>query len=215
MSKEGFGTIFGLAVFAAFLGFLSSRFDSTALIVLFIVNIILIGFCIYFFRDPKRIPPDDPFAIISPADGKVVEIAKVIEHEYIEGEATRISIFLSVFNVHVNYVPFAGIVDYVRYNKGTFHPAFRDKASDLNEHTFIGINTKFGKLVFKQIAGVLARRIICNLRQDDTVKTAQKCGIIKFGSRVDVFLPDWATLSVNVGDKLSAGKSVIGKVNEK
>lgn len=215
MSKEGIGTIIGLFLFAVLLGYVGFRFRNTPMIVLFGINIALLVLSVYFFRDPERHPPDDPRAIVSPSDGKVIDVIEMTEPEFIEGKATRIAIFLSIFDVHVNYVPYEGVVEYLRYNRGKFHPAYSDKASQENEHTVIGLETEHGKLLFKQMAGIAARRVVCHLRMGDHVKTGQKFGIIKFGSRMEVFIPSWATVTVKRGDRLRAGESVIAMVNEK
>jgi len=215
VSTEGTGTIIGLVVFAALLGYLGFHFHNNVIIVLFYLNVILVGFSFYFFRDPKRTPPDDPNVIVSPADGKVIEIVEMDEPEFIEGKATRVAIFLSLFDVHINYVPYEGVVEYLRYNKGKFHPAYSDKASNENEHAIIGLETKYGKLLFKQMAGIAARRVVCRLKMGEHVTTGQKFGIIKFGSRMEVYIPDWAQVTVKKGDRLRAGESVIARVNEK
>jgi phosphatidylserine decarboxylase len=204
-----------LFIFALLVGLSGLFFHNLAMYILASVTTILLIFCIYFFRDPKRTPPPDRYAIVAPADGKIIDISRQDEPEYIGGDSWKISIFLSVFDVHVNYIPLAGLVDYLRYSKGKFHAAFKDKASSLNEHTFIGIRSEYGKYVLKQIAGVLARRIVCHIRQDDAVQTGQKFGMIKFGSRVDLFLPGWATVLITVGDRVRAGESIIGKANAK
>lgn len=215
LSKEGFAATTLLFIFALLVGLSGLYFHNTAMYILAGITTILLIFSLYFFRDPKRTPPGDRHAIVAPADGKIIEITRQNEPEYIGGDAWKISIFLSIFDVHVNYIPLAGLVDYLRYNKGKFHAAFKDKASSLNEHTFIGIRSEYGKYAFKQIAGVLARRIVCDIRQDHSVRTGQKFGMIKFGSRVDLFLPGWATILVKEGDRLRAGESIIGKANAK
>ena len=212
MSKEGIGTIAGLSIFTVFIFILGFRLEHTGLIVLAIILFILTAFSLYFFRDPQRLPPTNPDAIVAPADGKIIEIVEKDEPEYLEGKAKRISIFLSLFDIHVNYIPYSGNIDYLRYAKGKFHKAFLDKASELNEHTIIGLETPHGKLVFKQIAGILARRIICRLKMDETVITGQKFGIIKFGSRAEVYIPEWAEITVTLGERVRAGETTIAKV---
>lgn len=182
---------------------------------LFWMDVLLLGLMCYFFRDPLRYPPINPKAIVSPADGRVVGIEIINEPLFVNDMVNRISIFLSVLDVHVNYVPFNGKVEYVRFNRGEFHPANKPEAGEKNEHTFIGIQTKFGRMAVKQAAGILARRVVCYLREGDKVERGQKLGIIKFGSRMEVFLPSWAQVSVKIGDKVIAGESVIGLVNEK
>jgi phosphatidylserine decarboxylase len=202
-------------MFGLLFGFLALEHHSKFMGLLFLLDVFILAMMFYFFRDPQRFPPISPKAIVSPADGRVIAIEIVNEPLFVNEMVNKISIFLSVFDVHVNYVPFDGKVEYVRYNRGDFHPAGKPEASEKNAHTFIGIQTKFGRMAVKQAAGILARRIVCYLREGDKVERSQKLGIIKFGSRMEVFLPSWAQVIVKVGDKVIAGESIIGLVNEK
>jgi phosphatidylserine decarboxylase len=215
LSKEGFGIIFFVFIFALLFGILALQHHSKLLGLLFWMDVIVLGLMFYFFRDPQRFPPINPKAIVSPADGHVIAIEVTKEPIFVNDMVNKVSIFLSVLDVHVNYVPFDGKVEYVRFNRGDYHPAGKPEASEKNAHTFIGIQTKYGRMAVKQAAGILARRIVCYLREGDKVERGQKLGIIKFGSRMEVFLPSWAQVTVKVGDKLYAGESVIGTVNEK
>lgn len=151
-----------------------------------------------FFRDPPRRVPDDSRLILSPADGRVVEI-----------DDQRISIFLSVFDVHVNRSPVAGRISGITYSPGSFLPAFRDKASDLNESNLIDFETERGMLAVKQIAGLIARRIRCWKSPGEQVRQGEKIGFITFGSRVDLYIPMDADIKVAVGDKVRGGLSVM------
>jgi phosphatidylserine decarboxylase len=160
-----------------------------------------------FFRDPPRRVPTDPSLILSPADGKVVEIAP--ETGGPSPGTKRVSIFLSVFNVHVNRAPAAGRVTDVVYTPGSFLPAFREKASTLNESNLISMETSRGPLQVRQIAGLIARRIRCWKSPGDAVNQGEKIGFITFGSRVDLFVPAAATLKVSVGDRVRGGTSVV------
>jgi phosphatidylserine decarboxylase len=160
-----------------------------------------------FFRDPRRDVPADPRLILSPADGRVVGIER--EREGTAGETRRVSIFLSVFNVHVNRSPVEGIVADIRYSPGAFLPAFREKASALNEQNLISLDTQRGPMAVKQIAGLIARRIRCWKRPGDRVAQGEKIGFITFGSRVDLFLPPEAEMRVSVGDRVKGGTSVV------
>lgn len=214
MSKEGFGIVFTLAFFSVFLGALGYFRNSPLLLILAGIAFLLFVFTIYFFRDPKRVPPTDPNVIVSPSDGTVIEIVECQEKEYIEGTVTRISIFLSLLNVHVNYVPYSGIVDFLKYERGKFFKADTEDAVEQNAHTLIGLQTEHGKLAFRQSVGFVARRIVCHLRYGNEVKTGQKFGIMKFGSRMDIYLPGWAKTKVKVGDKLTGAESIIGEVVE-
>src|SRR5574337_1092399 len=150
-----------------------------------IVALVLLGFTVNFFRDPNRVTPAGSNLVISPADGKVIVVKKIQEQEYFHLEVTQISIFMSPLNVHVNRNPISGAVQHLRYVKGEYFAAFEDKASEKNEQMIIGIEGERGKVLFKQIAGFVARRIVCTLHVGDTVKAGDRFGMIKFGSRVD------------------------------
>ena len=162
-----------------------------------------------FFRDPERCIPNEPNVVVSPADGKITEI--VTEKEPISGQlCTRITIFLSVFNVHVNRVPIEGVIRDIRYNPGKFLAAFNPKASMDNEQNVILINNGKTYVFVKQIAGLIARRIVCWPKKGDYYESGQRYGLIRFGSRVDILLPETTKLSVACGDTVSGGKSIIG-----
>jgi len=166
-------------------------------------------FVTWFFRDPERHIPNEPNVIVSPADGKITEI--VTEKEPINGElCKRVTIFLSVFNVHVNRVPIAGTIEEIRYNPGKFLAAFNPKASMDNEQNIILINNGKTHVFVKQIAGLIARRIVCWPKKGDYYELGQRYGLIRFGSRVDILLPETTKLSVTCGDNVSGGKSIIG-----
>ena len=165
-----------------------------------------------FFRDPERSIPNDPNVIVSPADGKVTEI--VTETEPINGKSCkRVTIFLSVFNVHINRVPIAGTIEEIRYNPGKFLAAFNPKASIDNEQNIILINNGKTHVLVKQIAGLIARRIVCWPKKGDYYESGQRYGLIRFGSRVDILLPENTKLSVVCGDHVSGGSSIIGYLN--
>ena len=166
-------------------------------------------FITWFFRDPERSIPDEPNVVVSPADGKVTEI--VTEKEPINGETCkRVTIFLSVFNVHVNRVPIGGTIEDIRYNPGKFLAAFNPKASMDNEQNIILINNGKTNVLVKQIAGLIARRIVCWPNKGDQYQPGQRYGLIRFGSRVDILLPENIKLSVVCGDIVSGGQSIIG-----
>jgi phosphatidylserine decarboxylase len=172
--------------------------------------VILAAFCFNFFRDPDRTVPEGPVAV-SPADGKVVAVAPA------KNGGNRISIFLNVFDVHVNRTPIAGKVACITYKKGDFLVASKPEASSANEQNVITVDGVVGgrqtRVVFSQIAGLIARRIICYKKPGDVVETAERVGLIKFGSRVDVTLgPEWE-VTVQAGQRVSAGSSVIAKVS--
>jgi phosphatidylserine decarboxylase len=209
MNREGIPTVLGLlAISILLLGF-GLSFDFVLIVLLAALFFLFSAFSIYFFRDPIRTPPSGENVVASPCDGKVIEIEEMIESEFVEGKALKISIFMSVFNVHVNYVPFAGKVDYMRYNRGQFFRADNPKASMHNVSITTGLLTEHGKLAFKQVTGMVARRLVNHLRMGDEVATGQKFGIIKFGSRMDIFLPLNAEPAVKIGDKVRAGETII------
>lgn len=171
------------------------------------------AFSLYFFRNPLRQPTDDPKAIVSPADGRVVSICEVVEGDFARKNMRRVSIFMSPLNVHVNRVPVAGTVKGVRYYPGKFLVASTDKASTDNERNVMAIETPDGQpVVFTQIAGWLARRILCYIRPGDVVGRGDRCGIIRFGSRVDVFIPLEAELAVAKNQTVRAGETIIGRL---
>ena len=166
-------------------------------------------FATNFFRDPNRVTPKDDNLVIAPADGKVIIVKEVEQSEYIEGTAIQVSIFMSPLNVHVNRNPITGIVKHLRYAEGEFFAAYADKASEKNEQMIIGMENGYGKVLFKQIAGFVARRVVCELEQDQSVVAGERFGMIKFGSRVDIFFRPDADVKVSVGDMTSAGESVL------
>ncbi|MBI2087400.1 MAG: phosphatidylserine decarboxylase family protein [Deltaproteobacteria bacterium] len=165
-----------------------------------------------FFRDPERIPPVGEGLILSPADGKVVSIKKIESSGISEGGETRISVFLSPLDVHINRSPVRGLVEEVKYHKGRFFAAFREEASDDNERNELRIVDPQGqRLRVVQIAGVLARRIVCYVKPGDHLERGQKLGMIMFGSRVDLFVPKGSRVDVVQGQKVKGGLSVIGR----
>ena len=171
-------------------------------------------FVIWFFRDPERFTPDAADAVISPADGKVIYAGNWKDTPFEKGDFVKISIFMSVFNVHVNRVPCDGNVVDVMYHPGRFFSANLDKASEENERNAIKLETSGGDVIcFVQIAGLIARRIISELVPGNNVVRGERFGMIRFGSRVDVYLPHNVKPSVSVGDKVSAGVSVLGYFN--
>ncbi len=169
------------------------------------------GFILFFFRDPKRDILHNPSGIISPSDGKVVNVEKISEKTYFKDAVYRVSIFLNIFNVHINYSPVSGKVEYVHYSKGKFSCAGFRKASEVNENNTIGIRNLNDRILVRQIAGMVARRIVCSVKEGNSVEAGQKIGMIKFGSRVDLFLPTEYIIKVKVGDKVKGGLSVIAE----
>jgi phosphatidylserine decarboxylase len=172
------------------------------------VGLVLIACVAFFFRDPERVIPQTPGAIVSPADGRVMEIVS-------EGEQTcRLSIFLSVLNVHVNRAPYDGKVRAVSYTPGKFLAAYRQEASIVNEANSITIEGQGREFVVKQIAGIPARRIVCRVQPGDMLAKGQRYGLIRFGSRTDVVMPRDAEVTVQVGDTVKGGESIIAFLKE-
>jgi len=169
-------------------------------------------FVLFFFRDPERAVPEGKGVVVSPADGRVIVIKDIYEPDYLRQDVKQISIFLSVFNVHVNRVPVSGTVETVRYNPGKFLVASVDKASLDNEQTGMVISDGKYKVLVKQIAGLIARRIVCYAKTGDTVTAGERYGLIRFGSRVDIFLPKDTELLVKVGDRIKGSRDVIGVI---
>ncbi len=171
------------------------------------IPVILLGaFCVWFFRDPERQIPSDPGAIVSPGDGKVTDVAIV----NLEGAPrARISIFLNVFNVHVNRSPIAGVIRDVTYQRGKFLNAMATNSAEENEQNIVTVEGDGRTVVFKQIAGLIARRIVFNLKAGDTVARGQRVGLIKFGSRVDIVFDSDAAIQVKLGDHVKGGSSIL------
>jgi phosphatidylserine decarboxylase len=167
-------------------------------------------FVLFFFRDPERSVPAGQGVVVSPADGKVIVVKDVYEPDYLKQDVKQISIFLSIFNVHVNRAPVEGAVELVKYNPGKFHVASADKASLDNEQTAMVITNGRRKILVKQIAGLIARRIVCYAKPGDALTRGERYGLIRFGSRVDLFLPKDAEIKVKVGDRVTGAQDVIG-----
>ncbi len=203
VASEGWPFIIPLAIVTALLFALGWK--NTA-----VVSLALTLFVLYFFRDPERTVPQGAGAVVSPADGRVIVVKDIFEPTYLKQEVKQISIFLSVFNVHVNRSPISGTVETVKYNPGKFHVASVDKASLDNEQTAMVISDGKHKVLVKQIAGLIARRIVCYAEPGDAIRTGERYGLIRFGSRVDIFLPKDADLKVKVGDRVKGARDVIG-----
>jgi len=171
------------------------------------------AFILAFFRDPERFTPADENSLVSPADGKIIIVDQVEDEKFTGKKVHRISIFMNVFNVHVNRVPFKGSVEKIIYTPGKFYSADSDKGGLENEYCCTLISTESGKkIAFVQIAGLIARRIICWLEPGDSVVKGRRFGLIRFGSRVDLYLPIDTDITVKVGDKVRAGETILGYV---
>jgi phosphatidylserine decarboxylase len=200
MVKDGYWYGLGLAVVAGAIWYLTGFWP------LVVPPVLLAMFFLWFFRDPPRKVPTLPGAVVSPADGVVTEAEWV---ETTQGSKLRISIFLNIFNVHVNRSPIAGVVKLVEHREGGFMNAMKPESVLTNEQTLIQIDGGGYEVSFKQIAGLLARRIVCNLKPGDRVERGERVGLIKFGSRCDVLIPADADLKVRVGGIVSGGSSIL------
>lgn len=180
--------------------------------VIIIAGLLFLLFTLFFFRNPKRVPPEGDDLLLAPADGKVISISRVTENAYIKGEATQISIFLSPLDVHVNWVPAAGKIEYLKYHPGLYLVAWHEKSSTLNERSEFGLLHPSGtKIFFRQITGFVARRIVYDLNEGDVTVAGQRFGMMKFGSRMDIIVPDNVKLSVKTGDRTKGAITVIGR----
>jgi len=175
--------------------------------------LLLTLFVVYFFRDPERRVPADPDVVVSPADGTVMSVREVAGEAAGTETATRVTIFLSIFNVHVQRAPLGGRVDAYDYRPGRYLPAWRDEASSENEQASLALATAEGPVVVRQIAGLVARRIVTYPREGDSLERGERIGLIRFGSRVDLFLPpEWA-VTVGAGDRVRRGETPVAHIN--
>jgi phosphatidylserine decarboxylase len=201
MVKEGY--YFGLPPLALAVGAFLVHWIVAAVILAFFA-----AFVFYFFRDPERAIPQDPGAVVSPADGRVV----VVTEEPNDGRpGTRLSIFLAIWNVHVNRSPEAGTITKLDYCPGKFLAAMRERASLENEQNVISLSTATGEILFKQIAGLIARRVVCWKKPGDVVQRGERIGLVRFGSRVDLWVPRGVEILVSVGDNVKGGSSVLAR----
>jgi len=212
ITKYGYKIIIYNGILLAVFVLLYIFYPSNFLIVLSILTGIFFLFHFFFFRDPERNIPEGKEIIISPADGKIIKICEIEENKYIQGKAIMVSIFMSIFNVHVNRIPISGTVELLEHKAGKFKVAYKDDASVLNEQCIIRIKSIHTKVLFKQIAGIVARRIINQLKVGEKVKIGERFGMIKYGSRLDVFLPKSSTINVQINDRVKAGETIIAKL---
>jgi phosphatidylserine decarboxylase len=186
-------------------------YSSEVIIVPFAAVFFLLSlFFVFFFRDPERKAPDGENLILSSADGKVILIKPFENLKFVGEKGTLVSVFMSVFDVHVNRAPISGKVKYFKHKPGKFHPAYKDKASSENEQAELGLENAHGRIILKQIAGIIARRIVCKVKPGDLVKAGQRFGMVKFGSRVDLFLPENVEIKVKPNRRVKAGETIIG-----
>lgn len=204
-APEGYPFIifFGLVTIAA--AFLGGGFYA-------VPPLVITLFMFHFFRDPDRDVPDDKGVFVSPADGRVILIRDVHEPKYLHAEAKEISIFMSPMDVHVNRAPGEGRVKTVKHNEGRFCAAYKDEASVCNENIEMVLETQYGDLLVRQVAGFLARRAVCRKREGETLKRGERYGIIKFSSRVDLYIPGSVQVRIKLGDTVKAGETIIGQM---
>ena len=212
MAREGLPFV-GTGLTLALLSWLGAQFFPF-LIYAVLLFAALSLFMVFFFRDPGRTPPEGDNLILSAADGKIVSIANIERDEHLESAAIQVSTFLSPLDVHVNRNPLSGVIEFVKWHRGYFHAAFVAAASTENEQSIIAIRHGETRILVKQIAGILARRIVCYLNAGDAVKKGEKFGLIRFGSRVDLILPANTELRVKVGDRVRAGETIIGAIDD-
>lgn len=198
--------------FIVLFGFVTLVFALLGWTFVTLILLFLTLFTAYFFRDPVRVVPDEERVLVAPADGKVIFVGEVDEERFYNARVTKVSIFMSVFNVHVNRAPCAGQVVDMFYNKGEFVNASYDKASECNEQSGILLETSAGpNILFVQIAGLIARRIITYPVIGDVLERGARYGLIRFGSRVDLYLPDTIDVSITLGERTVAGETILGR----
>jgi len=209
IERDGLRFIVPAALAALLCWLLVYATHSYMAVVLAVLATAFTAFVVYFFRDPDRTPPAGENSILSPGDGKVIVVE---ERTFADGTTYNlVSIFLSVFDVHVNRIPISGTVKRVMHIPGRFHRAYEPQAVSENERTEITVASRFGDLRFSQVAGILARRIVCRVREGDVVTRGARFGLIRFGSRVDLFLEPRVQIAVKIGDRVAGGVSVIGR----
>ncbi len=214
--KEGYATIAIVVVFVIIVNILVFKFLADYAWLAWLLqlgSVFLLFLVLQFFRNPDRNVVENEYVVLSPADGKVVTIEETEEPEYFKDKRLQVSIFMSVWDVHANRWPIAGKVTYFKHHQGKYLMAAHPKSSTLNERTTIAVRTEKGyEIMFRQIAGIMARRIVAPLQEGDTAKQGQQFGFIKFGSRVDLFFPLGTKVRVQVGDKVKGGLDVIADV---
>lgn len=212
--KDCYSTIFKVWLVGAICVFLILKFIPWTFVAypLCTLPLFVMGFVLFFFRVPERetVPGDN--VVTSVADGKVVVIEKVFEPEHLKCECIQVSVYMDFFNVHVNFWPISGEITYYKYHPGKYFLAYLPKASELNEHSSVGIRGTHGEVFFKQLAGTFARRIICYAKPGNMENKGDQCGIIKFGSRIDMYLPLDADVKVRLGEHVKASETIIAEL---
>jgi phosphatidylserine decarboxylase len=206
LAPEGYPFIGGFAALAV----------ATALFTTWgaVLPFFLMLFMLYFFRDPDRVAPAEKDIFVAPADGKIILVRDVFESKYLNTDAKQVSIFMSPTNVHVNRAPCDGRVKKVVHNKGSYFAAYRDEASVRNENIELLLETEYGDVLVRQVAGFLARRAVCRKKEGDILKRGERYGVIKFSSRLDIYLPRDSRIMVEVGGIAKAGETIIGEMQD-
>lgn len=214
--KKCYGTILTVWLISGALAYLILRFIPYAFLAYLLCTIpmFMMGFVTFFFRVPKRKVVGEDNDVTSVADGRVVVIDKVYEPEYLKRECLQVSVYMDFFNVHVNFWPVSGEVTYYKYHPGKYMLAYLPKASELNEHASSAVRSPYGEVFFKQIAGTFARRIVCYAKPGYMERKGEECGIIKFGSRIDMYLPLDADIKVCMGDYVKASETIIATLQK-
>ncbi len=213
IAREGWPFVIGSFIMTAVLFFGWYFSDNIWLLSAALFATVLTLYMALFFRDPNREIPEGRDILVSPADGFVVGISEIPDHHFLKAPAIQVSIFLTIFDVHINRIPVAGAIEYVNYKTGKFLSAFKDEASKANEQSEVGLITESGvKIAFKQIAGLVARRIICKLKVGQSCATGERYGIIRFGSRADLILPLGTKIEIKKGQHVKGGVTIIGRL---
>ncbi len=216
ITRAGVPTIILVLFFSLILVLTGLFLESAWSYVLYLIAVGLSGTVIFFFRDPERtIPENREDLVISPADGRVVSIRETEEPHYLKGPAQCISIFLSALDVHVNRYPVSGEVEYLQYNPGKYLVAWNEKASDENERAEFGVKHPSGiRILFRQITGIMARRIVYNTKKGEQVQAGERFGVMKFGSRMDILIPLGIEINISEGDRTKAGETIIANLGD-
>jgi len=204
VAREGWLFIILFALISVFLYFTANYLGTG-------IGLVLTIFCIFFFRNPERNIDEQKGTVVSPADGRIMDIIKIKEDNYVHENTVRVRIFLSIFNVHINRNPIEGRVEWVKKVSGAYLPAYKDEASYKNVRNYLGIYTEWGKILVVQITGLIARRLVCWVQPGDTLLTGQRFGLIRFGSCTEIYLPEEVAILVKSGQKVKGGETIIAK----
>lgn len=208
IAREGYPFIF----FSCFVTLVLALLEYEAASIL---GVVISGLTLNFFRDPERVVPNDEDALVAPADGKIIKVDTIYDGTFYNAKVQRVCIFMNVFNVHVNRAPFSGTVTKIRFSPGKFYSADSNRAALENEYCAVTLDIGKGRTItFVQIAGLIARRIVCWTEVGDGLRTGDRFGLIRFGSRVDIYLPLNVKIEATVGQKVTAGETILGHISE-